>query len=109
MSNRTEEECELEELYFEILLVAIRHEPKFNIELIDGSFMALAVDMPAEAHDALLTAVFTQCDWIRIYEIGDATGEYDDHLAFGFQITEEGSRNAILDALIDRKNEGIAI
>ncbi len=43
---------ELEALYFETLLVAIRHEPKFNIELIDGSFMCLAIDMPQEATDA---------------------------------------------------------
>ena len=100
-------EHELEELYWEILLVAIRHEPKFWIALIDGSFMCLAADMPAEAQDALLTAVFIKCDWLKVYDPMDVTGEFDDHLVFGFQVEDKEARDAILNALIDRKHEGI--
>ncbi len=101
------EECELEELYFELLLVAIRHEPSFNIELIDGSFMCLAIDMSQEATDAILMGVLVECEWVRLYETADVTGEFGDHLAFGFQIEDKESRDAILDAMIDRKNEGV--
>lgn len=94
--------CDLEGLYFEILLVAIQHEPKCEVELIDGQFTALLKDMPQSASDAVLMGVLTKADSVSTIDLREATEQYSTAVGFSFQVEDSDTRDQIINAMIYR-------